>query len=49
MYVVEVVTYIMKHILEELYFGIIQPNSKRFVRGSDFGKAIRVIGENEKS
>ena len=37
----------MQRILEELYFGNIDPNSKQFIRGSDFDKAMRVIAENE--
>ncbi len=34
-------------LLEELYFGNINPNSKQFIRGSDFDKAMQKIATNE--
>ncbi|MEG1631196.1 MAG: hypothetical protein RR423_02935 [Hydrogenoanaerobacterium sp.] len=37
----------MKRILEEFYYENIQPNSKQFSRGTDFDKAMHIIGANE--
>jgi hypothetical protein len=34
-------------ILEELFFGNINPNEKQFVRNSDYDKAMQTISENE--
>jgi len=33
--------------LEELYFGNINPNEKQFIRNSDFDRAIQIISANE--
>jgi hypothetical protein len=37
----------IKSILEELYFGNINPNSKQFIRGSDFDRAMQMLATNE--
>lgn len=37
----------MKRILEEFYFENIQPNSKQFVHGTNFEKAMHILSDNE--
>ena len=37
----------MRNILEDLYFGNINPNEKQFVRNSDYDKTIQAIAESE--
>lgn len=37
----------MKSILEELYYGNIDPNVTSFSRYPQYGKAMKVINENE--
>lgn len=37
----------MSNVLEELYFGNINPNEKQFVQNSDYDKAIQIIAANE--
>lgn len=37
----------MRRMLEELYYGNINPNSKRFIRNPQFAKAMNVLSGNE--
>lgn len=37
----------MRRMLEELYFGNIDPNGKRFIRGTDYNKTVHTPSENE--
>lgn len=37
----------MARVLEELYYGNINPNTKSFKSGSGFQKAMRTVSENE--
>lgn len=37
----------MRRMLEELYFGNLNPNNHSYVRDSGYGKAVRTISENE--
>lgn len=37
----------MRRMLEELYFGNINPNEKQFIRNSDFDRAMQTISVNE--
>ncbi len=37
----------MARILEELYYGNIDPNAKSFQAGSSFHKAMQTVSENE--
>lgn len=37
----------MRRMLEELYFGNINPNVKRVIRDSRYDQAMRVVSENE--
>lgn len=37
----------MRRMLEELYFGNINPNEKQFVRNSNFARALKTISANE--
>ena len=37
----------MKNIIEELYYGNIDPNMQAIVRNSDYDRAMRVVSENE--
>lgn len=37
----------MRRMLEELYFGNINPNVKRVIRDSRYDRAMRVVSENE--
>ena len=37
----------MRRMLEELYFGNINPNDQTFTRDSAYGKAVHTISENE--
>lgn len=35
------------NILDELYYGNLDPNSKSFIRNSEYGKFVKIISENE--
>lgn len=37
----------MRRMLEELYFGNLNPNDRSYIRDSGYGKAVRKISENE--
>lgn len=37
----------MRKMLEELFYGNINPNEKQFIRGTDFDRAMRTLSENE--
>lgn len=37
----------MRKILEELYFGNINPNEQQFIRGTEFEKAMRSLSDSE--
>lgn len=37
----------MRNMLEELYFGNINPNDQTFIRDSAYGKAVQTMSENE--
>lgn len=37
----------MRKMLEELYYGNINPNEKQFIRNTDFDRAMRTLSENE--
>ena len=37
----------MRRMLEELYFGNINPNEKKFIRGTRFDRAMQTVGDNE--
>ena len=37
----------MARILEELYYGNINPNAKSFQPGSSFHKAVQIVSDNE--
>lgn len=37
----------MRRMLEELYFGNINPNDKQFIRGTEYDKAMHILSENE--
>lgn len=37
----------MKSILHEFYYGNISPNEKSFVRGSEYGKTIKIVADSE--
>ena len=37
----------MDSFIKELYFGNIDPQARRFEADSQYGKAMKVIGENE--
>lgn len=37
----------MPHILEELYYGNINPNAKQFIRNTSFDRAMRTISDSE--
>lgn len=37
----------MPHILEELYYGNINPNAKQFLRNTSFDKAMRTMSDSE--
>lgn len=37
----------MRKILEELYFGNINPNEQQFIRGTEFEKAMRIFSDSE--
>ena len=37
----------MRKMLEELYFGNINPNEQQFIRGTDFDKSMRVLSDSE--
>ena len=37
----------MRRMLEEVYFGNINPNTKQFIRGTDYNKAVRTMSECE--
>ena len=37
----------MRRMLEELYFGNLNPNDRSYIRDSGYGKAVRTISENE--
>ena len=37
----------MRNMLEELYFGNINPNDQSFIRDSSYGKAVQTMSENE--
>lgn len=37
----------MPHVLEELYYGNINPNAKQFIRNTSFDKAMRTISDSE--
>ena len=37
----------MKSIVQEIYFGNINPNEESFDRSSDFGEAIKTAARNE--
>lgn len=39
----------MDSILEELYYGNINPSEKQFDRNSDYAKCIKIIADNEES
>jgi len=37
----------MRRILEELYYGNINPNSKQFIKNTQFTKAMNMLSGNE--
>jgi len=37
----------MRRMLEELYYGNINPNEKQFIRNTQFDKAMHILSENE--
>ena len=37
----------MRRMLEEFYYGNLNPNERSFIRDSDYSQAIRTISENE--
>lgn len=37
----------MRKMLEELYYGNINPNERQFIRNTDFERAMRILSENE--
>jgi hypothetical protein len=37
----------MRRMIEELYFGNINPNEKQFDRSSEYGEYMKTISENE--
>jgi len=37
----------MRRMLEELYYGNINPNAKQFIRNTGYDKAMRTISESE--
>ena len=37
----------MRKMLEELFYGNINPNERQFIRNTDFDRAMRTISENE--
>ena len=37
----------MRKMLEELFYGNINPNEKQFIRNTDFDRAMRTLSENE--
>lgn len=37
----------MRKMLEELYYGNINPNERQFIRNTDFDRAMRTLSENE--
>jgi len=39
----------MRRMLEELYYGNINPNDKQFIRSTQFAKAMNVLSGNEES
>ncbi|MNP49528.1 hypothetical protein D3C76_1437170 [compost metagenome] len=36
----------MRKMLEELYYGNINPNEREFIRNTDFDRAMRILSEN---
>ncbi len=37
----------MRRMLEELYFGNINPNEKHFIRNSEYAENMQIIADNE--
>jgi hypothetical protein len=37
----------MRRMLEELYFGNINPNEKQFIRDSEYAENMQIIADNE--
>jgi len=37
----------MQRMLEELFFGNINPNEKQFIRNSEYAKNMKIISDNE--
>lgn len=37
----------MRKMLEELFYGNINPNERQFIRNTDFDRAMRTLSENE--
>lgn len=37
----------MRKMLEELYYGNINPNEKQFIRNTEYGRAVQTLSENE--
>ena len=37
----------MRKLLEELYYGNINPNEKQFIKNTDFDKAMHALSQNE--
>lgn len=37
----------MRRMLEELYFGNLNPNDRSYIRGSTYGKAVQTMSQNE--
>ncbi|MEG0386197.1 MAG: hypothetical protein RR642_15760 [Solibacillus sp.] len=37
----------MQEILKDLYYGNINPNSKQFVKGSEYGRALKAVCDCE--
>lgn len=37
----------MRRMIEELYFGNINPNEQQFIRDTDYDKAMHILSDNE--
>lgn len=39
----------MRKVLEEFYYGSLNPNERSFIKDSAYSQAVRTISENEKN